>query len=459
MTSKPLFTTPHNKAFKELGARRPVTQWCAFDVPKEQAEAGGAKVFVMAIWDGVPKDKAPPRRVMSDPPDAVAGAYWYRVPRHGEGQAPQRAAQWDAIRIAREKGVRMLGVLKDSERSKWCSLAHVFTIADVRIDEKDEMAWLYLLPREGQNPRRLAPSDAAVPQASRTRKVPAAQYMSACAIAGEVYDKLLTRPAALAHLTQSVGLNRGTASSLINNYGCLVDGRTFKAPMSAEAVDHFVREIARTRDKASLGAMEKALKGYIDYVSGRAQAERALKMRLILQWLKRQQAVRPARLATFSNEVTRMIEAMAKTFSPDQQSEVLRQIWARGPQHAEFKRLLHLRWGNACSVHGVRCNGQLRASHIVPWSECESDAQKGDVNNGLLLSVPIDNLFDRGLISFSDEGKILFSACLSKETRRHFGIRDGMEIQWKPLDAQAKARLKENLAMHRERHRHQHGYA
>jgi len=37
----------------------------------------------------------------------------------------------------------------------------------------------------------------------------------------------------------------------------------------------------------------------------------------------------------------------------------------------------------------------LRASHIVPWAECD-DAQRLDVQNGLLLSALWDAALDRG---------------------------------------------------------------
>lgn len=61
-----------------------------------------------------------------------------------------------------------------------------------------------------------------------------------------------------------------------------------------------------------------------------------------------------------------------------------------------------IRSGSTCSVHNVSCDGQLRAPHIIPWSHDES--RRADVNNGLLLSVPLDDLFDRGFITFSDDG-------------------------------------------------------
>jgi putative restriction endonuclease len=59
----------------------------------------------------------------------------------------------------------------------------------------------------------------------------------------------------------------------------------------------------------------------------------------------------------------------------------------------------------------------LRASHIIPWAECESDAERLDVHNGLLLSALWDAAFDKGLISFADDGTPLPSPKLSAQAR------------------------------------------
>ncbi len=45
----------------------------------------------------------------------------------------------------------------------------------------------------------------------------------------------------------------------------------------------------------------------------------------------------------------------------------------------------------------------LIASHIKPYSHC-SDEEQFDVNNGLLLSKNMDALFDKGWITFTDQG-------------------------------------------------------
>lgn len=71
-----------------------------------------------------------------------------------------------------------------------------------------------------------------------------------------------------------------------------------------------------------------------------------------------------------------------------------------------FRNQLLEKFNNRCAVTKSSLQEVLIASHIVPWSE-STEAERLDVNNGLLLSPLYDALFDRHLISFSETGKIL----------------------------------------------------
>lgn len=82
-----------------------------------------------------------------------------------------------------------------------------------------------------------------------------------------------------------------------------------------------------------------------------------------------------------------------------------------------FRDALLKYWNECCPLTGISEPALLRASHIIPWSRCESDAQRLDVHNGLLLSSLWDSAFDSGLVSFTDEGDVLFSPKLSEPTR------------------------------------------
>lgn len=70
-------------------------------------------------------------------------------------------------------------------------------------------------------------------------------------------------------------------------------------------------------------------------------------------------------------------------------------------------------WQGRCPLTGITDPALLRASHIIPWSECADDAQRLDVYNGLLLSALWDAAFDRALVTFDDDGRPQFSPDLS----------------------------------------------
>jgi hypothetical protein len=82
-----------------------------------------------------------------------------------------------------------------------------------------------------------------------------------------------------------------------------------------------------------------------------------------------------------------------------------------------FRGALMDYWGGRCPLTGISEPELLRASHIVPWAEC-NDAQRLDVYNGLLLSALWDAAFDRGLVSFADDGTVLVSIRLSEAARQ-----------------------------------------
>jgi len=87
-------------------------------------------------------------------------------------------------------------------------------------------------------------------------------------------------------------------------------------------------------------------------------------------------------------------------------------------------------WNGCCAVTGVDVPEVLRASHAKPWAACESDAERLDVFNGLLLTANLDALFDRGLITFDDDGKMNVSSRLDPSARRQLGIEEEPRLRW-----------------------------
>jgi hypothetical protein len=79
-----------------------------------------------------------------------------------------------------------------------------------------------------------------------------------------------------------------------------------------------------------------------------------------------------------------------------------------------FRRALLTYWKDTCPITGITDIALLRASHIIPWARCGSDAERMDVHNGLLLSSLWDAAFDQGLVSFDDDGRPIVSPHLSE---------------------------------------------
>lgn len=74
-----------------------------------------------------------------------------------------------------------------------------------------------------------------------------------------------------------------------------------------------------------------------------------------------------------------------------------------------------------CRITGVTYQAHLFASHIKPWRESTNE-ERLNGENGLLLTPSIDHLFDRGFISFEDDGELLISNVAHKQSVRRMGV-------------------------------------
>lgn len=85
-----------------------------------------------------------------------------------------------------------------------------------------------------------------------------------------------------------------------------------------------------------------------------------------------------------------------------------------------FRQQLLEMW-EGCAVTDVRLPNVLRASHIKPW-RFSTNSERLDPYNGLLLLPQYDQLFDKGLISFDENGEILRSPALDGIEPAKIGI-------------------------------------
>lgn len=86
-----------------------------------------------------------------------------------------------------------------------------------------------------------------------------------------------------------------------------------------------------------------------------------------------------------------------------------------------------------CPITMINDERLLIASHIKPWA-IATDSEKLDPKNGFMLSPLYDKLFDRGLMTFSEERRIVLSNWISPKNKERLGVKDGQFVQMLPLD-------------------------
>lgn len=150
-----------------------------------------------------------------------------------------------------------------------------------------------------------------------------------------------------------------------------------------------------------------------------------------------------------------LYSALSRAYSlsmslPDAPLQLYQHKTRQLPQTTEAERLVVQRigqdifraglieyWRGQCPLTGITDRALLKASHIIPWSDCAVDAERLNVHNGLLLSALWDAAFDRGLVTFEDDGRPILSTRLSEQARA--------QLAWSaaiPLTDQHRKRLR-----------------
>jgi putative restriction endonuclease len=86
-------------------------------------------------------------------------------------------------------------------------------------------------------------------------------------------------------------------------------------------------------------------------------------------------------------------------------------------------------WEGRCAITGLAVPELLRASHIKPWADCASDAERLKIWNGLLLAPQLDAAFDRGFITVGDDGAVIVSAELDAAARETLGLDEPLRVR------------------------------
>lgn len=112
-----------------------------------------------------------------------------------------------------------------------------------------------------------------------------------------------------------------------------------------------------------------------------------------------------------------------KTLAVTEQEQIVVSRLGQG----DFRRNVIRLWGS-CSVTGLQTVSLLRASHIKPWKD-SNNKERLTPYNGFLLIPDYDFLFDRGYISFKNNGSVLVSQRLSPFARKVFEVKDDLQLR------------------------------
>ncbi len=170
---------------------------------------------------------------------------------------------------------------------------------------------------------------------------------------------------------------------------------------------HLARAVA---DEARLSLLDSGV-----FVAGTPDALREM---LARAW-RLSRALPDAPLRKFEAEIASIPDGVLRT-------EAVALVRQRRGQSI-FRDALLDYWSGRCAVTPVSEPALLRASHMKPWVDCDSDAERLDVFNGLLLTADWDAAFDAGLVTFGDDGHAVFSSRLGGTARARLGegaIRD-----------------------------------
>ena len=116
-------------------------------------------------------------------------------------------------------------------------------------------------------------------------------------------------------------------------------------------------------------------------------------------------------LRVFNNPENKQTEAYFKTDADSIFGKMDPEFKKRDNyKHRLWVHDLKIEANKKCMVD--RISNRVTGSHIKSWKDCRDQGKEGetyDVNNGLLLNKELDDLFDNNLISFENDGSIIFT--------------------------------------------------
>ena len=161
--------------------------------------------------------------------------------------------------------------------------------------------------------------------------------------------------------------------------------------------------------------------------------ERTLQLRALVQLLNPDLS----RMLNFLSDITASESLDAPEPEIVSAGETERAMLVRARKGQGLFRARVAAYSTRCRVTGVSEPSLLRASHIKPWSKCDTNDERLDGANGLLLAPHVDLLFDRGLLTFRPTGELVISEVLPQYVVTSWNIEKAVDSSaFKPRQAE-----------------------
>jgi hypothetical protein len=126
-----------------------------------------------------------------------------------------------------------------------------------------------------------------------------------------------------------------------------------------------------------------------------------------------------------------MDDAEEQLIPEDFTGETRKVVTEQRIKHSFFRRAVLSSYRGRCCMSGLSESRLLVASHIVPWSK--DKANRLNPSNGLCLSAIHDRAFDKGLITISDDMRVVVSEEL-KRNKEAFVIEVLLPLEGKAIE-------------------------
>jgi len=138
------------------------------------------------------------------------------------------------------------------------------------------------------------------------------------------------------------------------------------------------------------------------------------------------------------SELEKQIEIVGKSMSKNipVSTTIERLVQSRVGQN-QFRSKVIDACGGVCPFTNVNDVSLMNAGHIKPWA-VSSDEERLDPNNGLLLTLTFDRLFNHGYISFTNKRELILSPLVSKRNAKLLNLVGGAIIPIPALNAKRK---------------------